>query len=552
MSSYVAVRSRPVDLNQTRALSDTAPRGRMKTQSDEEAEIDAMYIDERRRRVREEEHTGRHAVTHATVTALLAGGFAGTVDTLQGELQRPLGLVPRSLIRTVLRELVRAGAAERSYRGRVVVWHAPVRGDVVLHTLKPPRQLTAIRQGMRIQYQRQVRSIVLKRDGHRCRFCGATDDLYAAHLVPVDTLRHDVDLRTAHQPFLMVTLCGEHHKIYDGSLSTPMQAVLIHEQERRTAAYDEERRLLRESAPTTELDRIARTIQRHEGTIARLRHAADSKRARIRGKILAGLDLSRERAALGLTDPEDFHLYGVEEILIELAIRTMVLTNDFVATRPGHEADWNHAGWSWNRGLRAWVAATGTGPPSTVPRDRYNPLEKGPYFLSERRRIVLAERLLIKWEKFCGEWRQHTLLALRALSNGPIFGASLSKVCPNEANWIRTILVPLDLCLKRQEGTRVVYDLTGHGFVLLAKEGTPTPQECLLFAVQDSIDPIVNAITKDLSPGSGSHRDLDEHADVIIRRRTAQILAHLLTRAFPWITVEAARGVLYARGLWQP
>lgn len=523
----------------------------MKTQPDEEAEIAAMYTDERRRRVREEEHTGRHAATRATVTVLLAGGFEGTVDALQGELQRTLGLVPRSLLRTVLRELVGAGTAEQSYRGRVVVWRAPVCGDLVLHTLKPPSQLTAIRQGLRIQYQRQVRSIVLKRDGHSCRFCGAPEDLYAAHLVPVDTLRHDVDLRTAHQPFLMITLCGEHHKIYDGSLSTPMQAVLIHEQERRTAAYDEERRLLRENAPSTELDRIAKRIRRHEGTIARLRHAADSKRARIRGKILAGLDLSRERAALGLDGPEEFNLHGVEEILVELAIRTMVLTNDFVATKPGHEADWNHAGWSWNRGLRAWVAATGTRPPSTVPRDRYTPLDKGPYFLSERRRIVLAERLLIKWERFCGDWRKHTLLALRSLSNGPIFGAALSKACTHEANWIRTILVPLNFCLKRQDGTRVVYDLTGHGFALLAQmdERTPTSQERVLFAPNDHIDLIVGTITRDLSPGSGSHRDLDEHADAIIRRRIAKVLALALTRAFPWITTEAARDVLSARGL---
>jgi hypothetical protein len=44
-----------------------------------EAEIVAMYTEELRRRVREEEHTGRHAATHATLT----GGFAGTVDALQ-------------------------------------------------------------------------------------------------------------------------------------------------------------------------------------------------------------------------------------------------------------------------------------------------------------------------------------------------------------------------------------------------------------------------------------------------------------------------------------
>jgi hypothetical protein len=524
----------------------------MKTQPDEEAEIAAIYTDERRRRVREEEHTGRHAATHATVTALLAGGFEGTVDALQDELQRSLGLVPRSLIRTVLRELVRAGAAEQSYRGRDVVWRAPVRDDPVLHTLKPPSQLTAVRQGMRLQYQRQVRSVVLKRDDHRCRFCGATEDLYAAHLVPVDTLRHDVDLRTAHQPFLMVAMCGEHHKIYDGSLPTPMQAMLIVEKERRAAAYDEERRLLREQAPILELDRIAKTIRRHEGTLARLGHAVDIKRARIRGKVLAGLDLTRERAVLGLTGPDDV-LHGVEEILVELAIRTMVLTSDFVATRPGHEADWNHAGWSWNRGLRAWVAAAGTPPPSTVPRDRYTPLEKGPHFLSNRRRIVIAERLLIKWEKFCDDWRQRTLLALTSLSSGPIPGSALSKARTHEANWIRTILIPLDLCLKRQEGTRVVYDLTRHGFTLLAQmnDRSPTQQERLLFAPNDHIDPIVGVVTKDLSPGSGNRLELDHHAETIIRRRTAQILTQLLTRAFPWITVDAAQVVLQARGLWQ-
>lgn len=230
---------------------------------DEEAQIAAIYVEERQRRVREEEHTGRRADTCVALTALLAGGFVGTVDALQVELQRSLGLVPRSLIRTVLRELVGAGAAEQSYRGRALVWGAPVHDDPVLHTLKAPRQLTAIRQGLRIQYQRQVRSVVLKRDGQRCRFCGATEKLYAAHLVPVDTLRYDVDLMTAHQPFLMATLCGEHHKIYDGMLPTPMQAVLMHEQERRAAAYDEERRLIRENAPPLGLNRIAKTIHRH-------------------------------------------------------------------------------------------------------------------------------------------------------------------------------------------------------------------------------------------------------------------------------------------------
>lgn len=60
----------------------------------------------------------------------------------------------------------------------------------------------------------KVRSIVMARDGHRCRFCGSRDDLSIDHIKP---LSQGGD----HSPVNMQVLCIDCHRMKDGGLSQP-------------------------------------------------------------------------------------------------------------------------------------------------------------------------------------------------------------------------------------------------------------------------------------------------------------------------------------------
>jgi hypothetical protein len=55
----------------------------------------------------------------------------------------------------------------------------------------------------------RIRTIVLNRDGHKCRKCGSTKNLDVHHIVPLRTFPH------SNNPLNLVALCDKHHKFYE-------------------------------------------------------------------------------------------------------------------------------------------------------------------------------------------------------------------------------------------------------------------------------------------------------------------------------------------------
>lgn len=408
---------------------------------------------EMRRHAKASETAVRATVIDAIRRALVSGASGTPAELSRHVTSQARVPVAVGLAGSVLRELQKLGDAEFVKRaGGRSFWRARAKARVA-DGLVPfvVSEARARYAGMRQELQRQAREFVLTTDG-RCIECGRADGLQAAHLLPVKALVEFVDHVTAHQPFLMVTLCEEHHDVFDGrgNAEDRTRRGKLHEKYEQLDEH-ENTLLPHHLGDEGSWRSIDKKRDRVSAELARLDAASSRIRQALRTRVFELV-----RARLGINSGVD-----VEEELRRRAVFAFAKLNDLAITQRGFQDRWKAAGWQWNGELSVWFAAEGTTAPPNLPPGAFRLMGKEPEDVEERYR----ENGRFRAERQQAKRRADITSTLALMKDGAV---PISKLNRGSRTWSSKTMVDLGFCENAHVDQRPCRELTPIGRRVLA------------------------------------------------------------------------------------